>query len=434
MSAAHRQGWCPGALRPMQSGDGLIVRLRIIGGEITPALANALAQCAEDFGSGQIDVTSRANLQLRGVTDATLAPLQARLDALGLLDDDAAVESIRNILLGPLAGIDPTALIDVRPFAEALNERLKRDRALHALPGKFLFLIDNGGRLPLPTEKSDIAFVANTREGRNFFAVCLGGVDAGFCAPDEMCDTAVRLALAFLDLRENESRMRDLVRRVGTAEVMRRAAVAPSLATATSPPVRTQHILGLHQLGRKAALGLGLPFGRIDALRLRRLAEAASESSGLLRLSPWRAIFLVAEEIPPALTAKLGDAGFVLDDAAPIRSVAACPGRPACLHGETDSRIDAARLAPFARKLVADGIALHVSACAKGCAHAARATVTLVGRDGRYDVVIDGRTDGAPILYSLNVSEVEDLLHALVEIAPANRGDFVRRRLCETAR
>ena len=82
MSGAHRKGWCPGALRPMESGDGLIVRLKITGGEVSAELASALAQWAEDFGNGQIDLTSRANLQLRGVSEKTLPGLQDALDAL----------------------------------------------------------------------------------------------------------------------------------------------------------------------------------------------------------------------------------------------------------------------------------------------------------------------------------------------------------------
>ena len=165
MSGAHRKGWCPGALRPMESGDGLIVRLKITGGEISAELAAALAKWAEDFGNGQIDLTSRANLQLRGVSEKTLPGLQEALDAHGLLDRDAEAESIRNILASPLAGADPDALLDIRPQIQALDERLRSDRALHDLPAKFLFLVDDGGRLPLPLAMSDIGFVASAADG-----------------------------------------------------------------------------------------------------------------------------------------------------------------------------------------------------------------------------------------------------------------------------
>src|SRR6476646_7245438 len=93
-----RKGWCPGALRPMLSGDGWLVRLRITGGMVTAPLARAIAACARDFGNGLIDLSSRANLQLRGVRDETRDPLALRLQHLGLLDDAPEAESIRNVI------------------------------------------------------------------------------------------------------------------------------------------------------------------------------------------------------------------------------------------------------------------------------------------------------------------------------------------------
>ena len=58
---------------------------------------------------------------------------------------------------------------------------------------------------------------------------------------------------------------------------------------------------------------------------------------------------------------------------------------------------DAARLADAAADLLAQGVTLHVSGCVKACAHPAAADLTLVGRDGRYDVVLDGTTRDKPV-------------------------------------
>ena len=154
----------------------------------------------------------------------------------------------------------------------------------------------------------------------------------------------------------------------------------------------------------------------------------------MLRLSPWRAIFLLAEKIDADLANRLRAENFILDDHAPIRAVAACSGKPACPHGETDARADAAQLASLAQKFGTKGIALHVSACAKGCAHADKAPVTLIGRDGHYDLVLDGRAGDAPLLRGLRLPDVERLLISLAEIAPEERAAFVHRQLCEAAR
>ncbi|MGA3302936.1 MAG: precorrin-3B synthase [Methylovirgula sp.] len=430
MSGAHRKGWCPGALRPMESGDGLIVRLKITGGEVSASLGSALAQWAEDFGNGQVDVTSRANLQLRGVSEKTLSGLQLALDSFGLLDRDAETESVRNILGSSLAGEDPQALLDIRPQIQALDERLRSDRALHGLPAKFLFLVDDGGRLPLPVAMSDIGFVATSVQGKTVFAVYLGGICAGACAVDAMTETAIRVADAFFNLKNDETRMAELVRRI-CVEAIAQVADLKILESTPTICAPSPHILGFHALGSQTALGLGLPFGRIEAGTLRLLTDVTTACSGVLRLSPWRAIFLLAEKIDADFVNRLRAENFILDDDAPIRAVAACSGKAACSHGETDARADAAQLAGVAQKLGTKGIALHVSACAKGCAHAEKAPVTLIGREGRYDLVLDGRAGDAPLLHGLRPADAERLLTSLIEITPEERAAFVRRQLCE---
>jgi len=436
MSApAHRKGWCPGALRPMASGDGLLVRLRITGGTLSADLARALAECAESFGNGRIDLSSRANLQLRGVTEATLPALQARLDCLGLIDSDPEAEAVRNILASPLAGFDSSALLDIGPCIEALDERLRSDRTLHNLPGKFLFLVDDGGALPLPHHAADIAFVAKKDEEGSFFAVRLGGTLAGRCGVEDLCETATRLAHAFLDLRrDDDRRMVDLIRRIGVAPIASAAELARMTEEADDRERARPRLLGLHRLGTHAALGLGIPFGRLDGKALRQLADAAAAVGGTLRLSPWRAVFVIAEHLGEHFAERMREAGFILADDAPIRSVAACPGKPACLHGACDSQSDAARLAPRAQALAADGLALHVSACAKGCAYPDQAPVTLVGCGGTYDMVLEGRASDVPMLQGLSLADVESLLARLAALPASDRVSLAQALLYEAVR
>ena len=71
MSAPAIRGWCPGAHRPMASGDGLVVRVRPPLGEVTPDQARGLADLAERFGNRAVELTNRANLQIRGVAPET---------------------------------------------------------------------------------------------------------------------------------------------------------------------------------------------------------------------------------------------------------------------------------------------------------------------------------------------------------------------------
>jgi precorrin-3B synthase len=420
-----RRGWCPGALRPMASGDGLIARLRIAGGAIAPKTARAIAEASQSLGNGHIDLTSRANLQIRGLRPGAVVSLQSMLNTLGLIDVDPAAEAVRNVMASPLAGFDPSALIDIRPSVTALDERLRRDPALWRLPAKFGFAIDDGGRLSIAGEPADIAFLALGRDGGVQFSMRLAGRPAGFCAVEALPATAARLARAFLDLRGlGESaapRMAALVKRIGVERIVHYAGLRLAAAEVKEGEARAPRPLGEHDLGRFRALGVGAPFGRLDAARLRLLADAAEGSKGELRLTPWRAIVIVGTDIDATLAQVLREAGFVLEETHPIRSVAACPGAPACANGSTATLRDGARLAPLARRLKAHGVALHVSGCAKGCAHAQAAAVTLVGREGRYDLVLDGRAGDRPILAGLDAKELEAVLEKLGGAPHANR-------------
>jgi precorrin-3B synthase len=200
--SALRKGWCPSVLRPMASGDGLIVRVSIKDGRVSPALARALATLSRRFGNGLLDLSARANLQLRGASDASLLPLQQELRALGVVETDSEPTATRNILVSPLADIDPQAIIDIRPCVRALRERLAHEPIVHQLPQKFGFVVDDGGTLSLADEKTDVSFLARRSSGEPRFLICLAGQIAGECAIDEVADVGLRIAHAFLQLSD----------------------------------------------------------------------------------------------------------------------------------------------------------------------------------------------------------------------------------------
>src|ERR1700753_430080 len=101
MSAFEIKGWCPSALRPMLSGDGLVVRLGPRGGRLSSAQAAGIAELSLRYGSGLMDLTGRANLQIRGVREDGHEPLIEGLDCLGLVDSELYAGTQRNILVSP---------------------------------------------------------------------------------------------------------------------------------------------------------------------------------------------------------------------------------------------------------------------------------------------------------------------------------------------
>jgi precorrin-3B synthase len=430
-AASLRRGWCPGALRPMESGDGLLVRLRISGGALSWAIAAEIANLAEKFGNSHIDLTSRANLQIRGVREETLAPLQTELERIGLIDAGPGAEAVRNVLASPLAGFDPSALIDIRPGVEALERRLQSDRALHSLPAKFSFLIDDGSRFSIADERADIAFLAERRNDEILFSIRLAGQRASWCRLNSLAESAARIAIAFLALREDgdgsAQPMAALVRRTGVDPILRLAWHQPETSVNRDEPRRPSSVLGQHDLGSVRALGIGVPFGRLSAASLRRVAKAAELAQGELRLTPWRTIIIIAKTIDPALRRSLGQTSFIFDESNPMRAVAACPGAPSCARGSTATQKDGERLAQIARSMANAGIGLHVSGCAKGCAHGKSAPVTLVGRDGRYDLVLDGVASDRPVVTAVAADQLSDLLNSILEAPPSQRPIVARQ-------
>jgi precorrin-3B synthase len=231
-AAFEIKGWCPGALRPMESGDGLLVRIRPWCGAFTLDQAAGLAEIAERLGNGHIDLTRRANLQIRGLAEERMPALHEALDGLGLLDPDARTESARNIMVGPLAGPDARAL------AEELSRHLDLDT-----PPKFGWLVD-GPPFTIVDQPADVA-------------LCL--VDGG---------VAVRRGGKWL----------------GVAS--RHEALAPHARFA---PLDRTPVAG------PRPAGIAAPFGRLEARQLQALAALARQAGATeMRLSPWRALYFDA--------------------------------------------------------------------------------------------------------------------------------------------
>ncbi|MFY0407087.1 nitrite reductase [Solicola sp. PLA-1-18] len=190
---------CPGVLRPWPADDGALVRLRLPGGRLSVAQLEALAELAEVHADGYLHLTSRANVQLRGVhTDDDGAPVATFVDALrdaGLLPSPAH-DLVRNLACSPLTGYRG-GLVDLRHTLADLDARLLATPALAGLPGKFLLALDDG-RLDVAVDGADLtAVVLDATTAR----VVVGDLDAGTVRLTAVVETLVGLAHAFLAAR-----------------------------------------------------------------------------------------------------------------------------------------------------------------------------------------------------------------------------------------
>jgi precorrin-3B synthase len=392
-AAVHlRKGWCPGALRPMQSGDGLLVRVRPHAGAFSLAALRAIGAIAADFGSGEIDLTNRDNLQLRGVSDESYDSALAALDEAGLLDTSAEAEAVRNIIVDPLSGIDPERT-DVRDIAAWLEDILTSDHRLWSLPGKFGFSFSGIAAPRVGGRNADVMLSA---EGERV-SIFVDGAAEVHCdiSRHEAIEAAHHLALAFVELKENDAsfrRMRDAVGRLGAATVFAMAGLRASVAAALRGEAQSAPVGVLRQDGNPFGVGIGLPFGRIAAAQLNALCDAAAAANAeRVHTSPQRVfVFPLSDAARGDFLLRGADGAGLITRPADVRlAMDACPGSPACRNASTETRRDAERLAEIFNGGM-NGHSVHVSGCEKGCARQADASFTLVGRGGIYDIIRNG--------------------------------------------
>lgn len=437
-----RRGWCPGLARPMPTGDGLLARIHPPLGMLTHRQARAVAEGARRFGNGHIDLTARANLQVRGVSEATRLPLARLLEAAGLGDVRHDGGPQRLTLTSPLAGRDPAEVIDVPRLARAIESA---GRSVLGLPAKTLVAIEGCPGIEGPDADFYVRAVA-PREV--MVAVASEDAPADLFACHERAAPAAVAALLHAFARSGRRRARDLTDGDRAAlsdavpaldveceplrdhlarpdevpalempstilavtcpgphpEVRSRAGVPSVVAIDAAGTMRARSGIasaGLTRLGRDLTiLAVDAPFGRCTADVLDRLTDAAEAlGAEAIRLSASRGFVLVVRDGGRATGTLAGLArDFIVAPDDPRQNVAACTGAPACASGSTPTLADAARIAEILRPLPARDIAVHVSGCAKGCARPAPADLTLVAREGCYGAVIAGGPGDPPTL------------------------------------
>jgi precorrin-3B synthase len=359
------KGWCPGAHRPMPSGDGLLVRVRPRLARLAVEQVMGLCEVAQDWGSGLIDLTNRANLQLRGVMPRDHDSVVDALCGLSLLDADATREAWPGILVAPCWQPGD----DTEYIATELMARLGE---LPDLPPKFGFAVDAG---PAPVLGQASADVRIERASSGRLIVRADGATAGHpVARSGAVDASLAMAEWFAATAGSDERAsRRMSRHLVTHSLPRdlKQLEPPAPAAALPRP-------GVSSIGPV----YGVAFGQIEAAALARMLRASGVVA--LRLTPNRALILEGGEWRDS-------AEFLTVADHPLLRIDACPGAPLCTSATVETRALARALAP-ALEASASGVrrSLHVSGCAKGCARARAADLTLVGRDGGFDVVRDG--------------------------------------------
>jgi precorrin-3B synthase len=371
----------------MQTGDGLLVRFAPEDA-IAPDDFIALCAAARTHGNGTIEITARGSLQVRGLTPRS-APAFARAVAPLL-----AAETV-SIIVDPLPD-DPDVLIDTIGLARELRRAIA-DAQL-ALAPKVSIILDGGGRLHLDMLSADLRLRAIGPAHAPQLHVSVGGDAAsatplGSIAPAAAADTAL-CVLRVIAAQGADARAADIL--CNNPEAFREA--VPTITPSPSlPPRPAPEPIGTHPLrDGTVVLGIALPFGHAHADALTELARlAAAHAARALRPASQRVLLLIgiAGEASDAFAAKLDGLGFITQASDPRRRIVACPGKPACASGLIAARALAAEIAP---SLPPSNDIVHISGCAKGCAHPGPAALTIVGTERGCGIIEHGDARAIP--------------------------------------
>lgn len=439
--------------------DAFMARLRIPGGQLTSGQLRDLATLATDLTTGYVQITTRANLQMRLIEPKNAPEFLRRVRATGLHTQGSGADNVRNLTGNPTAGIDPAEIIDCSPLVRDLGDRILHNREFSNLPRKFNIAFDGGGLIGSVEDTNDIGIKAVTTPDGPRFRIALGGAtghkafaeDLGVeVAPDEIVEVTLAILRVFIAKgnRTNRKRARlkhlletwSLEKYLAAVEgdlgrplvrQPRRALAYPSESLAHShigPFAQKQP--GLHWLG------VAFPAGQITPRQMHRLADLAeAHGSGELRLTVWQNLILpnIPDAYLPTVQKAVVRAGLDWRQSPVASGVIACTGNRFCKYSSTDTKGHAVKLSRYLEKKVPldQPVNIHFTGCPHSCAQHYMGDIGLLGaktQDGReaYHVFVGGgfgnhRAVGRQLFTAMPFDEVLSTVETMLTVYLASR-------------
>ena len=376
MNKPEAKGWCPSALMPMMSGDGLLVRIKPAFSRLTSHQAQMIALLSKRHGNGFMDITSRANLQIRGLRQSDYPLMLKDLQDSGIAETHEARDGI-NLILAPFTESQSVGW----RCAEALYNIAS---AFPALPSKFGFAIDCGATRYLQHASCDIR-VEIDETGQ--LLIRLDGCEQGYVTSEETFQSDILQALHwFVDSQNKKRSYNRMHHLIADIDV-------PDIFTTITPCKNTKSLYpGCEEDWRVIAI----PFGQITADQLLEIADRTQEI-----------IFSVNRCLVIDKTATLGQQFITSKDDLRYH-VTACAGLPACANASISTKQLALTICKS--EAILAGKSYHISGCSKGCAMPSNSDICIIGELGSYNMLENGCAWDKPSHTSLSESALMDAL------------------------
>ncbi|MBW4632520.1 MAG: ferredoxin--nitrite reductase [Iphinoe sp. HA4291-MV1] len=432
----HRLKWVGVFFRPVTPGK-FMMRMRMPNGILSCEQMRVLAEVIQRYGDeGNADITTRQNIQLRGIRIEDLPEIFDKFRAVDLTTVQSGMDNVRNITGDPVAGLDADELFDTRELVQQIQDMVTNQGEGNSeftnLPRKFNIAITGGRDNSVHAEINDLAFVPAFFEGQlgdngqwamgqgeelssipsspsspifgfnvlvgGFFSAkrCEAAVPLNVWVPPEDVVALCRAVLeVFRDrgLRANrqKSRLMWLIDEWGLekfrAEVEKRFGKSFISAAARDEIdwEKRDHI-GVHKQKQPGLnyVGLHVPVGRLyaeDMFEIARLAEVYG--SGEIRLTVEQNIIIpnIADSLLETFLTEPVLDKFTVNPTLLMRSLVSCTGSQFCNFAliETKNRALAIIKALEAELELTHPVRIHWTGCPNSCGQPQVADIGLMG-------------------------------------------------------
>jgi ferredoxin-nitrite reductase len=393
--------------------DAFMARLRIPGGVLKSFQLRELARVTQELTSGYVQITTRANFQIRLIEPKNAPEVLRRIQSVGLHTRGAGADNIRNLTTNPTAGIDPVELIDTLPYVNELAQIIINDRAFYDLPRKFNIAFDGGGLIGSVEDTNDIGLKAYREGDEILFRVALGGAtghkafarDLGVAVPPaDIVKVTCALVQVFIEhgcrTDRKKARLKHLLETMPLEEflkeaekklgrTLRRSLLDPAKLRWAAQELKHSHVGDYPQKQRGLNyIGATLPAGQITPKQMLRIAELSDAyGSGEIRLTVWQNFIL--PNIPDAFvqTTKraLEKIGLSTRQSNVSSGLIACTGNSYCRFAQANTKQHALDLVKWLEKHVPldQPVNIHLTGCPNSCAQHYMGDIGCLGTKAR---------------------------------------------------
>jgi len=454
--------------------EAFMARLRIPAGQVKTFQLREIAQVAKDLTSGYVQITTRANLQLRLIMPKDAPEFLRRIQSVGLQTRGAGADNIRNITANPTAGIDPYELIDVSPYCHQLAQFIINHREFYDLPRKFNIAFDGGGLIGSVEDTNDIGVRAirtiRPHEGLEpgvYFRIAVGGAtghqafarDVGaLVRPEQIVKVVVAMIRVYISHGNRSDRKKARLKHLLDCWPLEKflaeteallgwklprapTNVSESLEEPAQRPSAPHSHVGVFAQKQRGLnyVGVAVPVGQITPKQLFRLAEIADlYGSGEIRLTVWQNLVIpnIADGFVETVKKAVAKAGLDWRQSHLRSGMIACTGNSYCKFASANTKGHALELIDYLEKrlTVDQPLNIHLTGCPNSCAQHYMGDIGLLATKVKvsgetvegYHVFVGGgfgtnQAVGRQIFQGISVEQLKPTLEKMLRVYQSNR-------------